>query len=71
MSVIRRTVVISNSPVVAASDLIGLADQDRMPSVPPASTRPLPGSEEECLALTGALGRTQENIAETARELNV
>jgi transcriptional regulator with PAS, ATPase and Fis domain len=71
MSVIRRTVVISNSPVVAASDLIGLADQDRMPSVPQASTRPLPGSEEERLALIGALERTQENIAETARELNV
>ena len=71
MSVIRRTVVISNSPVVAVTDLIGLHDQDRTPSVPPASKRPLPGSEEERLALVGALERTQENIAETARELNV
>jgi transcriptional regulator with PAS, ATPase and Fis domain len=71
MSVIRRTVVISNRPIIAATDLIGLDDPDRTPSVPPASARPLPGSEEERMALMGALERTQENIAETARELSV
>ncbi|WP_254073320.1 sigma-54-dependent Fis family transcriptional regulator [Acidisphaera sp. S103] len=71
MSVIRRAVVMSNSPVIAATDLVGLADPDRMPSVPPVSARPLPGSEGERLALIGALERTQENIAETARELSV
>jgi transcriptional regulator with PAS, ATPase and Fis domain len=72
MSVIRRTVVISNGPVIAAADLIGLADADRSPFVPPAAAvRPVPGSEGERLALIGALERTQENIAETARELSV
>lgn len=71
MSVIRRTVVISNRPVIGATDLIGLADPDRTPFVPPASARPLPGSEGERLALIGALEHTQENIAETARELSV
>jgi transcriptional regulator with PAS, ATPase and Fis domain len=71
MSVVRRTVVISNRPVIAASDLIGLGESDHTPSVPPAVTRPLPGSESERLALVGALERTHENIAETARELSV
>jgi transcriptional regulator with PAS, ATPase and Fis domain len=71
MSVIRRTVVISNGPVIAATNLIGLGDPDRTPFVPPAAVRPLPGSEGERLALIGALKRTQENIAETARELSV
>jgi transcriptional regulator with PAS, ATPase and Fis domain len=71
MSVIRRTVVIGNGAVITESDPIGLGESNPTPSMPPAAIRPLPGSEDERLALVGALERTQENIAETARELSV
>ena len=71
MSVIRRTVVISNGPVIAAKDLNGLGELDRAPSLPPESSRPQPGSEGERLVLVDALARAQENITETARELGV
>jgi len=71
MSVIRRTVVMSNSSVVAAGDLIGLGTARPAPSLPTSLARPQPGSEAERLLLLGTLARTQENIAETARELSV
>jgi transcriptional regulator with PAS, ATPase and Fis domain len=71
MSVIRRTVVMGNSSVVAAGDLIGLGTARPAPSLPTSLARPQPGSEAERLLLLGTLARTQENIAETARELSV
>jgi two-component system NtrC family response regulator len=70
MSVIRRTVVISNGPMIAAADLIGLHEPDRMTSVP-LSARPQPGSEGERRIVMEALARAGENITETARELGV
>jgi transcriptional regulator with PAS, ATPase and Fis domain len=70
MSVVRRTVVIGNGPVIAAADLIGLGDLDRAQSTH-LTTRPQPGSEGERLALVDALARAQENITETARGLGV
>lgn len=71
MSVIRRTVVICNGPMIAASDLIGLSEPDRIASAPLPSARPQPGSEGERLALMDALARTGENITETAKGLGV
>jgi transcriptional regulator with PAS, ATPase and Fis domain len=71
MSVIRRTVVISNGPLIAASDLIGLHEPERMTSAPLLSARPQPGSEGERLALMDALARAGENITETAKGLGV
>jgi transcriptional regulator with PAS, ATPase and Fis domain len=71
MSVIRRTVVISNGPMISAAELIGLGEPDHAFSMPPPSARPIPGSEDERLALVDALARARENITETARGLGV
>jgi transcriptional regulator with PAS, ATPase and Fis domain len=71
MSVIRRTVVISNGPTISAAELIGLGEPDHTFSMPAASARPVPGSEDERLALIDALTRARENITETARGLGV
>src|SRR4029077_10680672 len=70
MSVIRRTVVISDGLLITAADLIGLSEPDA-PSAPPASARPQPGSDGERLYLVDALARAQENITETAKGLGV
>ena len=70
MSVIRRTVVISDGLMITAADLIGLSESDRTTSAPPpASARPQPGSDGERLYLVNALARAQENITETAKGL--
>jgi transcriptional regulator with PAS, ATPase and Fis domain len=71
MSVIRRTVVISNAPVLTAADLVGLSGPDHGSDAMRMAARPLPRSEDERLALISALERSQENITETARELGV
>jgi len=71
MSVIRRTVVISNGPMISAAELIGLGEADHTFSLPAPSARPVPGSEDERLALIDALARARENITETARGLGV
>jgi transcriptional regulator with PAS, ATPase and Fis domain len=74
MSVVRRTTVISDGPMIAAADLIGLHGPDRTtsaPPPPPASARPQPGSDGERLYLVDALARAQENITETAKGLGV
>ncbi len=71
MSVIRRTVVISNGPLISAAELIGLGERDHSFSMPATPGRPQPGSEDERLALVDALARARENITETARGLGV
>jgi len=71
MSVIRRTVVISNGPMISAAELIGLGEGDHTFALPAPSARPVPGSEDERLALIDALARARENITETARGLGV
>ena len=71
MSVIRRTVVISNGPLISAGELIGLGERDHAFPLPAASARPQPGSEDERVALVDALARARENITETARGLGV
>jgi DNA-binding NtrC family response regulator len=86
MSTIRRTVVIGNSPVVAATDLVGLdVDRPEFVSSAPASAlfarsartppshlaRPRPGSEAERTVLLSTLANTEENITLTAQELGV
>ena len=71
MSVIRRTVVISNGPMISAAELIGLGEADHTFALPAPSARPVPGSEDERLALIDALARARENITETARGLGV
>jgi two-component system NtrC family response regulator len=71
MSVIRRTAVISDGPMIGATDLIGLSEPDRTTAAPPASARPEPGSDGERLYLVDALARAQENITETAKGLGV
>ena len=86
MSTIRRTVVIGNSPVVTATDLVGL-DVDRPEFVSSATAsalfarsartppshlaRPRPGSDAERTVLLSTLANTEENITLTAQELGV
>ncbi len=72
MAVIRRAVVIGDESTLIPADLIGLKEPTvRSPEVSMASVRPLPGSEEERVALLAALDVTQENITLTAQELGV
>jgi transcriptional regulator with PAS, ATPase and Fis domain len=71
MSVVRRTVIIGNSPVIAAADLIGLDEPSRPPTTEAMPLRPQPGSEAERAALLSALTHTQENISLTAQRLGV
>ena len=71
MSVIRRTVVISNGPLISAAEFIGLGERDHSFPLGVPSARPQPGSEDERRALIDALARAQENITETARGLGV
>jgi len=86
MSTIRRTVVIGNSSLVSAADLVGLdADRPEFLASPPVSihsirstgtlpsqrARPRPGSDTERSLLLSALANTEENITLTAQELGV
>jgi len=69
MAVVRRAVVIGDSPIIATSDLTGLAEPSHGPVT--IASRPLPGSEDERAMLLTALANTQENITLTAQELGV
>jgi transcriptional regulator with PAS, ATPase and Fis domain len=71
MSVVRRTVIISNSAVLAAADLIGLDAPSLAPAAVSVPLKPQPGSEAERAALLNALARTQENVSLTAQQLGV
>jgi two-component system NtrC family response regulator len=71
MSVVRRTVIIGDSPVIAAADLIGLDQPSRVSAVEPVPLRPQPGSESERTALLNALAHTEENVSLTAQRLGV
>ena len=71
MSVVRRTVIIGNSPVIAAADLIGLDEPSRVPAVVSAPLRSQPGSEAERTALLNALAHTQQNVSLAAQQLGV
>jgi transcriptional regulator with PAS, ATPase and Fis domain len=70
-STIRRTVIIGDSSLVTASDLVGIGDPAHAQTAPPVPPRPQPGSEAERDMLLGTLAATQENVALTARELGV
>ena len=69
MAVVRRAVVIGDSPLVMLADLTGLGETPHRSMT--ATVRPLPGSNEERGALMEALAGTQENITLTAQELGV
>ena len=69
MAVVRRAVVIGDSPLVMLADLTGLGETPHRSMA--ATVRPLPGSDEERGALMEALAGTQENITLTAQELGV
>jgi transcriptional regulator with PAS, ATPase and Fis domain len=71
MSVVRRTVIIGSSPVIAAADLIGLDEPSRPSTAEAVPLRPQPGSEAERAALLSALAHTQENVSLTAQRLGV
>jgi two-component system NtrC family response regulator len=64
-------VIIGNSPVIAAADLIGLDGPSRVPAMESAPLRPQPASETEPTALLNALTHTQENVSLTAEQLGV
>ena len=70
MSMVRRAVVIGDTSMVTAADLIGLGDTGAESS-PHGKPIPRPGSDEERIALIEALARSQENITVTAQELGV
>jgi transcriptional regulator with PAS, ATPase and Fis domain len=69
MSVVRRAVVIGDTPLVTLGDLSGLNEGSPRPTA--VQTRLVPGSREERAALIEALAETQENITLTAQELGV
>jgi transcriptional regulator with PAS, ATPase and Fis domain len=69
MAVVRRAVVIGDSPIVTPDDLNGITEPSR--PTPATPHRPLPGSDQERAALIDALAGTQENITLTAQELGV
>ena len=69
MAMVRRAVVIGDSPIVTRGDLTGLGGEPHEGTS--ATTRPLPGSNEERTALIEALAGTQENVTLTAQELGV
>ncbi len=71
MSVIRRTVIVGNSSMIAAGDLIGLSDQAQPPAAVATPLRPQPGSDAEREALLDALAHAQENVTMTAQQLGV
>ena len=71
MSMVRRTVIIGNSPVISAADLIGLDETAHVSAVEPVPLRPQPGSESERTALLNALAHTEENVSLTAQRLGV
>ena len=70
MSMVRRAVVIGDSPLVTAADLVGLGDTTAE-QTSRIKTIPRPGSDEERIALLEALARSQENVTVTAQELGV
>jgi transcriptional regulator with PAS, ATPase and Fis domain len=69
MAVVRRAVVMGDSPVVRPADLSGLSEPSQTTTA--GLPRPLPGSDQERAALIEALAGTQENITLTAQELGV
>ena len=71
MSMVRRTVIIGNSPVISAADLIGLDETAHVSAGEPVPLRPQPGSESERTALLNALAHSQENVSLTAQRLGV
>jgi transcriptional regulator with PAS, ATPase and Fis domain len=70
MSMVRRAVVIGDSPRVSVNDLVGLGEAGNV-YIAPTKPLPRPGSHEERTALLDALSRTQENVTLTAQELGV
>ena len=81
-SVVRRAVIVGQTPTVARADLIGLEKPDAKQPVAivldtniatqvAANPRPVPGTPEERAILLSVLAATGENIALTARELGV
>ncbi len=69
MAVVRRAVVMGDSPIVKPVDLSGLSEPSQATTA--GLPRPLPGSDQERAALIEALAGTQENITLTAQELGV
>jgi transcriptional regulator with PAS, ATPase and Fis domain len=70
MSAVRRAVVIGDSNLVSAADLVGLEDPTNLAARPDRGA-PRPGSHEERTILLEALSRTQENVSLTAQGLGV
>jgi transcriptional regulator with PAS, ATPase and Fis domain len=70
MSTVRRAVVMGDSALVLAADLVGLEPTGGT-AAPPVRSAPRPGSDEERGALLDALSRTRENVSLTAQELGV
>ncbi len=70
MSMVRRAVVIGDTPSVTVTDLVGLGDATAE-QTNHIKTIPRPGSDEERTALLDALTRSQENVTVTAQELGV
>jgi two-component system, NtrC family, response regulator len=71
MAVVRRAVVIGDSPLILRTDLTGLGEPTLRTIGPAIAARPHPGSDAERAALLDALAGTQENITLTAQELGV
>ena len=70
MSTVRRAVVIGDTPLITAADLVGLSDLGSEIAAH-AKPTPRPGSDAERVALLEALARSQENVTLTAQELGV
>jgi transcriptional regulator with PAS, ATPase and Fis domain len=70
MSIVRRAVVIGDTPQITVADLVGLGDTP-VEQTKRAKPMPPPGSDEERIALLDALARSQENVTITAQELGV
>ncbi|HYZ23166.1 MAG TPA: sigma 54-interacting transcriptional regulator [Rhodopila sp.] len=76
MSVVRRAVVVGNTPVVQLADLMGLGQPPDQPAARLATAAPpvtplRPGSPEERTILLATLERMGENVTSTADALNV
>jgi len=72
MSTIRRAVIVTDTPRIAADDLYGLNEAEPPPpAIQDQAVRPRPGSEAERAVLRDTLLRTQENVTLTAQILNV
>ncbi len=70
MSVVRRSVVVSDGPRLEVKDLIGLDDAAaQLPAI--KIEAPKPGSAEERCVLLAALDQNGENVTSTAQALHV